>query len=72
MNACSEIYPALATEDPEGENWGWLKTGADYPTMIYPHKSLFSMCFPYGPKAEEAAGKGEILRLRIDRLEDVV
>jgi hypothetical protein len=31
--------------------------------MIFPHESLFSMCFPYGLSAEVNAGEGKVFRL---------
>jgi hypothetical protein len=40
------------------------------PSMIHPHWSLYSMCFPYGPKAEEEAGKGRTVRLAVRPVEN--
>lgn len=54
-----------ATEDPDGDYYGWIQRGEDTPVMVYDHPGLFSMCFPYGPKAEVEAGTGEIVRLRL-------
>ena len=50
--------------DPEGRYWGWLRTGTDTPTMIWPTRMQFDMCFPYGAQAEEARGHGQVLRFR--------
>lgn len=49
--------------DPAGTHWGWLNVGKEKPTMIWPSRGLFDMCFTYGPEAEVKAGKGRILRL---------
>jgi hypothetical protein len=75
----SDIVKVLVTEDPEGEYWGWLDEGGsvfnratpyvrqpgDMPKMVQPTKGMFSMQFLYGPEAEQAAGKGEIVRMTI-------
>lgn len=63
------------TEDPEGRYWGWLaNTNWDLslepvyrenPTMIYPNRNLFIMCFPYGPENGEEHNKGKVLHLSI-------
>lgn len=61
-------HPAVrveVVEDPEGDYWGWLATGAASPSMIWPSEAQFSMCFTYGPKVEVERGKGVILRLRV-------
>lgn len=57
--------------DPEGAYYGWLKTGEDRPTMIWPTKIQFEMCFPYGPEASEKAGNGKTVRLSITQAEPV-
>lgn len=62
----AEPEPVQVTIDPEGTYWGWLETGGDVPIMVYPHKTLFEVCFPYGYRAEEEKGKGHAVRLRIE------
>lgn len=56
--------------DPAATHWGWLPAGKVEPIMIYPVRALFSMCFPYGPKAEVEAGKGRIVRLAVTEATD--
>lgn len=56
-------------EDPDGTFLGWLARDDNYPRMIYGHPAAFRLCFPYGPAAEEAAGKGRVVRLRIEPVE---
>ena len=58
--------PVTVIEDAEGDYYGWIATGQDAPVMIQPSPALFSMQFPYGPKAEVEAGRGKIVRLRVD------
>jgi hypothetical protein len=59
------------TEDVEGGYWGWLEEGTQIPVMIYPSEGLFSMCFPYGYASEVARGRGETVRLRAVRVDDL-
>lgn len=58
----------VADDDPAATHWGWLETGADGPTMIWPSHAQFSVCFPYGYRAEEEAGKGRAVRLAVTRV----
>jgi hypothetical protein len=66
MSPGRDVIAVTVTVNPNGRYWGWMRADKDAPAMIYPHEGLFSMCFPYGPKAEEAAGHGRIVRLNID------
>jgi hypothetical protein len=50
-------------ESAGGQHYGWMSPSQDYPTMIYPNETLFSMCFPYGYKAEEEQNRGKHIRL---------
>ena len=59
------IVEVLLTEDSDGPYYGWLATGEDSPSMIWPSEGQFSMCFPYGPKVAEDKGDGKPLRFRI-------
>lgn len=59
-------HKVIATEDPQGMYWSWIQTDAEWPTMIHGYRPVFSMCFPYGYQAEVDAGKGEVVRLRIE------
>jgi len=57
--------PIIVKEDKKGTYYGWMATGKKKPTMIWPSSALFSMCFPYGYKAEEKEGHGYRVRLKI-------
>src|ERR1035437_3000050 len=57
------------TEDKRGEYWGWLDKNDDKPSMIWPNEIKYTMCFPYGPEAEEARGKGKTIRMNIVKSE---
>lgn len=54
-----------ADDQGAATHWGWLASGEAEPSMMWPWWGAFSMCFPYGPKAEVEAGNGEIVRLHI-------
>jgi hypothetical protein len=45
--------------------WGWLETGGDNFSMIYPSHPQFSMCFAYGYEANEQCGRGKAYRLMV-------
>ena len=66
------IVPVIVTEvddgDPAGTHWGWIGTGEDAPAwaLVWPSRPQFEVCFPYGVRAEEKAGKGRSVRLRVD------
>lgn len=61
------IVPVTVTEDPEGPYWGWIATGETAPSMIFRHKVQFEICFPYGVQVEVAAGKGRIVKLKVEK-----
>lgn len=68
------IVEVEVAEVPDGDvsatHWAWLPSGKTEPVMIYPREVLFTMCFPYGPKAEAEAGKGRIVRLAVTEAHD--
>lgn len=65
------IVPVTVTEvdadDPTATHWGWIDTDGDHPAwaLVWPSRPQFDVCFPYGPQAEEEAGKGRAVRLRV-------
>ena len=66
-----EVDVALvAADDPVATHWGWLKTGQTEPSMIWPNLPCYQTCFPYGPDAEEKAGKGRTVRLAVTPVEE--
>lgn len=58
-------------EIDENSYYGWLEFEDSNISYIYPHLTLFSVCFPYGYKAEEERGIGKLIRVKIIELEDV-
>lgn len=66
------VVQVQLTEDPDGPYWGWLylnRPGREDPTMVQPHKGMFTMQFPYGPEVEEKAGKGRTVRLTVTEVQ---
>lgn len=53
-------------EDPAGSHWGWIRTDTDEPTMIRASRHQFEAQFTYGWQAEEKAGRGRMVRLRVE------
>ena len=64
------VVAVIVSEDPDGPYWGWIHTDGDEPQMIYRHGVAFRMCFPYGPQAEQDAGRGRIVHLTVTAMED--
>jgi len=59
-----------AREDEQSPYWGWVESGSTKPTMIWPSKIQSDMCFPYGLKAAEEAGKGRQVNLVVEELQE--
>jgi hypothetical protein len=60
----------VTDDDPTATHWGWMRTDADTPSMIWPSKPQFEVCFPYGYRAEEKAGKGRAMRFAVRAIAD--
>jgi len=65
IHGLPEPMEVEVTEDPEGPYHGWLETGEDTPSMIWPSQAQRDMCFAYGPKTEEDRGRGKMMRFTI-------
>ena len=66
----SDNLPMVAVvvkEDKKGEYYGWIDKGRTDPEMIWQGKNLFEICFAYGSNAEVEAGRGEVVRLKIEK-----
>lgn len=65
-----EPIAVSVTVDHGGSHWGWRPKGGDldsFPKMIQVSRDALSMCFPEGLDGAIKAGKGESVRLRIER-----
>lgn len=75
----SEIVKVKATEredqtlpkdGKETTYIGWRKTGQEVPIMIQPCFMLFEIQFTYGVEAEVERGRGEIVVMDFEEIED--
>jgi hypothetical protein len=64
-----DIVEVEVREDPDGIHWGWFDNDDQEYCHIYPHEAHFRICFPYGPEAEEKAGKGRIVKLSVREID---
>ena len=62
-----EAVKVKLVEDPEGEMFGWIPAGKTEPIMVL-RKHLFDIQFPDGHQANEKAGKGCAVSLRVDKV----
>jgi len=62
--------PVRITENKDGEYYGWIDKGDDSPVMIWPSRNLFEMCFPYGSQIEVEKGKGRVIRMVCESLQE--
>lgn len=60
-----EIWRIEFEETDDGEYWSFQDTGDTDFHLIYPHKTLFDICFAYGVQVEIDKGKGRIARLKV-------
>jgi hypothetical protein len=63
------LHRVRVTADPEGPYHGWWDAAQRRFAMIYPDALLVSICFTYGPEAEERRGRGLRTRLRVERVD---
>jgi hypothetical protein len=58
--------PVRLVEDPAGPYWGWLVNRIEGPVLVQASWPKFEVQFPYGSAAEVAAGRGVVVRLRVE------
>lgn len=51
--------------------YGWLKSGDDKFTFIWPSRIQLNICFAYGPEAEEQRGRGRVVHLVVEPTDEV-
>jgi hypothetical protein len=74
VRMCGDCFPidrVRLTTDPVGSFWAWWDAGRAAHSMVFPHQLLVEICFPYGSKAEEDRGRGKLVRVRVERIEDL-
>ncbi len=74
VQMCGDAPPWLVqlAIDHDGPFWAWYHShhphngvSRGYVSMVYPHRTVVEICFPYGPQAETLRGRGEIVRLHV-------
>jgi len=45
--------------------WGWLATGKDFFSLVYPYKIHYEICFAGGSAQCESTGQGRTVRLAV-------
>lgn len=58
--ACVEIC-----EDPDGTHYAWWDNDSQRFHYLWWDKMFVEMCFPYGTKAEEERGRGQLCRVSV-------
>lgn len=69
-----EVDPVLVRDLREGEEspyWGWWDNKHEEFCLVYPREMLTEMCFPYGTKAEEERGKGQLVNVWVEKREEI-
>lgn len=64
------IVRVRVTDDPAGAHWAWWNAERRHHSFVYGFRDAVAMCFPYGPEAETARGRGEVVQVRVDVLRD--
>jgi hypothetical protein len=54
----------------EPDYWGWWDAKQEKFSLIWSKYFLLNMCFPYGMKVEEEAGKGKAYRVNVKKIEE--
>ena len=60
-----------AEKGEKSDYWGWKDFERKNYSMIYPSRVQAEICFPYGYKVEEEKGKGKLMNLVIEEIEEV-
>lgn len=68
-----DVFEVLVRELQDGETspyWAWWDNAKKCfpPPMIWGHKSLVEMCFPYGSQVEADKGRGEMCNVVVERV----
>lgn len=64
-----EIARIEVVEDSEGTHYAFWENERERWLYLWYDRGLTEMCFPYGSKAEEQRGRGQLCSVRIVRLE---
>lgn len=59
------VLQIIVQEDPAGEYWAWWDNNKQTFDYLSRTIHMVRICFPYGPEAEQARGRGELLRVSV-------
>ncbi len=71
MHLCADRGPFFKVRivlDESGDYWTWHSYETDRFCFTHHWREGVEICFPYGSKAEEKAGRGKIKRCRVEVL----
>jgi len=57
--------------DENGAYWGWWDAEKEHFTMIWPSRVQVEICFPYGSAAEERRGRGKLVQLKVEEIQEL-
>ncbi len=64
------VRRVLVREDPGGDHLAWWDNAKGCFEYLNKNSNMVRMCFPYGPEAEEARGRGELLVVSVQEIAD--
>lgn len=64
------IHRVRITTDADGSFWSWWNAEKSRHDFTWSHRDGVEICFPYGSKAEEDRGRGKVVRVRVERIEE--
>lgn len=65
------VVPLTAVEDPDGPYLAWVGVEAPERLAMVMREHIFEIQFPGGSQDKVQKGLGEVVRVRIDRREDI-
>jgi hypothetical protein len=65
------IHRVRLTTDETGALWSWWNAEKREHQFTWGFREAVEMCFPYGYRAAEERGLGKLVRVRVERIEDL-
>ncbi len=68
VKMCGSNHPivkVMVRANDGGDYWAWWDNNDSCFMFVYRRKVLVEMCFPYGTKAEESRGRGELMCVEV-------
>lgn len=61
-----DVIPVTVVEDPSGDHWAWWEEEIQKFRYLHWNRGFVVMCFAGDVDAYEAAGRGALLRVRVE------